>query len=126
MDVSRRGFSRRLLAVWIGGMTATSASVRAQEPPDRRDVTITIANGRFSPDRVEVNQNDLVRVTVRGDGTAHSFTVDDYRIIKRVPAGGSVTFDFRADRAGTFTFYCSISSEPGHDAKRGTLVVRGR
>ena len=43
-----------------------------------------------------------------------------------VPAGGSTTFEFRADRAGTFPFYCNLTSEAGHQMMHGELVVRGR
>ena len=61
-----------------------------------------------------------MKLTVRSEDIAHSFAIDEYRIVKRVPAGGSTTFEFRADRAGTFPFYCNLTSEPGHqdDARR--------
>ena len=61
-----------------------------------------------------------MKLTVRSEDIAHSFTIDEYRIVKRVPAGGSTTFEFRADRAGTFPFYCNLTSEAGpqDDARR--------
>src|SRR5687767_7879383 len=84
--------------------------VRAQEQaPNRPVFTLTAADGRFSPDRLEVRVDDLVRVTIQSSDIAHSFTIDEYRIVKRVPAGGATTFEFRADRAGTFRFYCNLS-----------------
>jgi heme/copper-type cytochrome/quinol oxidase subunit 2 len=92
--------------------------------PSRRDLTIVVADFRFTPDRIEAVQDDLVRLTVRSGDVMHSFNIDEYRIARRVPAGGSVTVEFRADRVGTFPFYCSISNEPGHDRNRGQLVVR--
>lgn len=99
--------------------------VRAQETaPNRREFTIAAAMSGFTPARIEVMQDDLVTVTVRSEDVAHSFTIDEYRIVKRVPAGGATTFEFRADRAGTFTFYCNLTSEPGHAAMKGQLVVR--
>jgi len=42
-----------------------------------------------------VAQDDLVKLTVRSEDIAHSFTIDEYRISKRVPAGGSTTFEFQ-------------------------------
>lgn len=80
----------------------------------------------FSPNRIEVNQDDLVKITVRSEDVAHGFAIDEYRISKRVPAGGSVTFEFRADRPGSFPFYCNLTNEGGHGEMQGQLVVRPR
>lgn len=113
------GFSRKIVGAGV------SRPVRAQEQaPNRREFNIAIRDGRFEPDRIEVTQDDLVTLTVTGDNVAHSFVIDEYRIVRRVPAGGRTTFQFRADRAGTFPFYCNITSEPGHGTHRGQLVVR--
>ncbi|MBM3778104.1 MAG: hypothetical protein FJW23_07670 [Acidimicrobiia bacterium] len=57
---------------------------------------------------------------------AHSFTLDEYRFPDGVPAGGVTTFELRADRAGTFVYYCGLTTDPGCRATRGTLVVRSR
>ena len=46
---------------------------------------------------------------------AYGFTIDQYRVSKRIPAGGSVTFEFRADKdPGTFPFYSNMTSDPRH------------
>lgn len=114
------------LAYVVSGRVASGfGRVRAQEQaPNRREFSLAIRDHRFEPDRIEVLQDDLVTLTVTGDNVAHSFVIDEYRIARRVPAGGTATFQFRADRAGTFPFYCNITSEPGHGAHRGQLVVR--
>jgi heme/copper-type cytochrome/quinol oxidase subunit 2 len=96
------------------------------QAPNRREFTITAKDFAFSPGGIEVMQDDLVTLTVRSEDIAHSFTIDEYRIVKRVPAGGATTFEFRADRAGTFTFYCNLTSEQGHASMKGQLVVRTR
>lgn len=103
------------------------ATVEGQEQaPNRRDFAITIRDYRFTPDRIEVTQDDLVKITLHADDQAHSFAIDEYRIVKRIPAGGSTTFEFRADRPGTFRFYCGMTSSEGHHRMRGQLVVRAR
>jgi heme/copper-type cytochrome/quinol oxidase subunit 2 len=43
-----------------------------------------------------------------------------------VPAGGSTGIEFRADRAGTFSFYSNLSNDARHSQMRGQLVVRPR
>jgi plastocyanin len=37
-----------------------------------------------------------------------------------------VTFEFRADRAGTFPYYCNLQVEDGCRQMRGVLVVNPR
>ena len=46
--------------------------------------------------------------------------------IRRIPAGETTTFEFRADRAGTFRFYSNLTGEGGHADMQGQLVVRAR
>jgi len=80
----------------------------------------------FAPARIEVFQGDLVRIELRTEDIAHSLTIDDYRIAKRVGPGQPVTFEFRAERAGTFPFYCDLQNEAGCRKMRGELVVKPR
>jgi cytochrome c oxidase subunit 2 len=126
-------FTRRsvaLMLVGAGGVLLagpTVARLLAQDQaPNRREFTIVGKDFQYSPTRIEVMQDDLVKLTVRSQDIAHSFTIDEYRISKRVPAGGSTTFEFQADRPGTFPFYCGLTNEPGHKMMHGQLVVRAR
>src|SRR5215831_173610 len=124
--MTRRSLVISILALG-GAMLACPVVERCfaqEQAPNRREFTITAKDFKFEPTRIEVMQDDLVKITVRSADIAHSFTMDDYRISKRVPAGGSTTFEFRADRAGTFPFYCALTSEPGHKMMHGELVVK--
>ena len=105
---------------------STALSPRQDQAPNRREFTIVAKDFQYSPTRIEVTQDDLVKLTVRSGDIAHSFMIDEYRISKRVPAGGSTTFEFQADRAGTFPFYCALTSDPGHKMMHGELVVRAK
>ena len=101
--------------------------VRAQEEAaTQREVTVTLRKFAFDPPRLEVGQDDLVKVVLHSTDIAHSFTVDAYRIAKRVGGGQTVTFEFRADRPGTFPIYCNLRQDDGCRQMRGTLVVRPR
>jgi heme/copper-type cytochrome/quinol oxidase subunit 2 len=116
-----------LLLVGLGGSLLAWPAAGAQEQaPNRREFTIVAKDFKYSPAHIEVMQDDLVKITVQSGDIAHSFNIDEYRIAKRVPAGGSTTFEFRADRAGRFPFYCSLTTEAGHHEMRGELVVRGK
>ena len=79
---------------------------------------------RWTPDRIEVSQDDLVRLTIRSEDIAYSFAIDEYRIVRRVPAGGTTSFEFRADRPGTFRFYSNLTSDRAHADMQGQLIVR--
>ena len=126
-------FTRRTAGVLLvgagAGLLAGPFVVRLfaqDQAPNRPEFTIVAKDYHYSPERIEVTQDDLVKLTVRSEDLAHSFSIDEYRIVKRVPAGGSTTFEFRADRPGTFRFYCNLTSEGGHSQMRGELVVRSK
>lgn len=107
-------------------LPAVTRLLAQEQAPNRPDFTIVAKEFHFAPDRIEVTQDDVVKLTIKSEDLAHSFSIDEYRIVKRVPAGGSTTFEFRADRAGSFPFYCNLTSESGHSQMRGTLVVRAK
>jgi cytochrome c oxidase subunit II len=107
----------------VGGLARPEAQDQA---PERHDVTITARDFRFSPNRVEVGRDDLVRLTIKSEDVAYGFTIDEYRVSKRVPAGGSVVLELRADREGTFPFYSNMTSDSRHSQMRGELIVRRR
>jgi cytochrome c oxidase subunit II len=125
-------FTRRTVGLVLLGagacVLAGPAVVRlfAQEAPNRREFTVVAKDFQFSPTRLEVMQDDLVKLTVRSEDVAYSLTIDEYRVAKRVPAGGSTTFEFRTDRAGTFPFYSNLTNDTRHSQTRGQLVVRPR
>ena len=43
-----------------------------------------------------------MKITLTTDDIPHSFTIDGYRIAKRVNPGQTVVFEFRADEPGRF------------------------
>ena len=109
-------FVRRVLA----------APAAQDQAPTRREFTVTARDYSFSPNRVEAQQDDLIKLTVQSADNAYGFTIDDYRVSKRVPAKGSTVIEFRADRPGTFAFYSNLSNDSRHAQMRGQLVVRPR
>jgi heme/copper-type cytochrome/quinol oxidase subunit 2 len=126
MKISRRTVGFALLGAGVCLLIWPRGVKGQEQAPNRREFTITAKNYEFSPSRIEVTQDDLVKITLRSTDEAHSFVIDGYRIMKRIPAGGSTTFDFRADKAGTFAFYCGMTSAEGHSRMKGELVVAAR
>ena len=101
----------------------TAAPGQGQAP---KTLSVTARRYTFSPARLEVTQGDIVTIELRTEDIAHSLTIDAYRVSKRVNPGQPVLFEFRADQAGTFPFYCNLQTEDGCRQMRGQLVVRPR
>ena len=118
--------TRTPLGLALAALLAVTAVAAQEQAPNRRDFTITASNHRFSPDRIEVSQDDLVKITLRAEGQPYSFAIDAYRIVKRAGAGQTITFELRADQPGTFTFYCNLTTDSGCKDMKGTLTVRAR
>ena len=105
---------------------AAPAAVAQDQAPTARPFPIVARRYRFDPPRIEVDQGDLVRIDLRTLDIAHSLTLDEYRIAKRVSPDSPVTLEFRADKAGRFPFYCNLQIEEGCRQMRGELVVKPR
>jgi heme/copper-type cytochrome/quinol oxidase subunit 2 len=109
----------------VGALVAaagTSSPARAQG--SAREFTINADQFAFAPLRIEVQKDDLVKITFAARDIAHSFTLDQYRIAKRAAAGQSVTFEFRADQVGTHRFYCNLTQDDRCRKMEGQLIVR--
>lgn len=112
---------RRILVAIL--LVASAAA--AQEPAqNRREFTVVARDHVFTPNTLDVSQDDLVKITLRSEERPTSFAIDAYRIIKRAGGGTSITFEFRADQPGTFTFYCNLTTDQGCKDMKGTLTVR--
>jgi heme/copper-type cytochrome/quinol oxidase subunit 2 len=104
------------------GVLATRPAARTQGTT--REFTIDADRFAFAPARIEVNKDDVVKITFTAKDIAHSFTIDNYRIAKRAAAGHTVTFEFRADQPGTHRFYCNLTIDDRCKRMEGVLVVR--
>ena len=116
-----------LVLAGVGALVVKAAPPAGQnQGPAPRPFSVTAKRYKFEPARLEVFQDDLVTIQLRTDDVAHSLTIDEYRIAKRVSPGHPVTFEFRADKPGTFPFYCNLQTEDGCRQMRGELVVQAR
>jgi cytochrome c oxidase subunit II len=123
VNISRRSWLRRA-CVATAAVLAGWRRTGAQEPDGLHRVSMTARRYEFDPAVIDVRRNDIVHITIASEDIAHSFTIDGYRIQKRIPPGGATTFEFRADEVGRFPFYCSMQADSGCREMRGELVVR--
>ena len=126
---SQRGTSA-VFVIIAGLLVSAAGSAVVATSQARRDFDIVARRYTFKVSgseaaEIHVNQNDLVHVTLSTDDIPHSFTIDEapYRLMKRAEPGKPVSFDFRADTAGRFRFYCNLTTEDRCKEMHGTLVV---
>lgn len=96
-----------------------------------REVTITARKDRwfFDPEIIEVNHGDRVIVTVvNEDNYDHGIAIDAFGVSQRMPAKGTIKFEFVATQAGQFPLYCSVPCGEGmvDGKKRGHFDMVGR
>ncbi|HEY7502066.1 MAG TPA: cupredoxin domain-containing protein [Vicinamibacterales bacterium] len=104
-------------AFWIRGTAGPRVQVR--------EIVVVGDDFAFAPSRIEVQKDDLVQIRFTAKDLAHSFTIDlPYRISKRAAGGQTVVFEFRADEAGRFPFYCNLKQDDRCKKMRGELIVR--
>jgi len=124
---SRKLLCRACAAVaLVVAAAACSGDAALAQEQGRHEIVISAKRYAFSQPRIEVAVNDVVKITLVAEDIPHSFTIDEYRVSKRAAPGRPVTFEFRADRAGTFPFYCNLTIEDGCRGMRGELVVTPR
>ncbi len=114
----------RWTALVLGATFGLTAAL-AQEGREAR-FSVSARKYAFTPALLEVQQDDLVRVTLTSSDIPHSFTIDKYRIAKRVEPGKTVVFEFRADQPGRFPIYCNLALDEKCKEMHGELVVKAR
>jgi heme/copper-type cytochrome/quinol oxidase subunit 2 len=112
-------------ALFTGVLLGWISAPHSQEAGER-NFSVSARKYAFAPTVIEVSQDDLVRITFTSDDIPHSFTIDKYRIAKRVERGKAVVFEFRADQAGRFPIYCNLAIDEKCREMKGELVVTSK
>ena len=112
-------------ALFVGLLLGWISAPHSQEAAER-SFSVSAHKYAFAPAVIDVNQDDLVRITFTTSDIPHSFTVDKYRIAKRVEPGKSVVFEFRADQPGRFPIYCNLATDERCREMKAELVVTGK
>ena len=127
--------ARRAIAAVLAMALAALTGGTAAGAQSRRDFTVTADHFAFrvsGPDAAEIRVvlGDLVRVTFDARDIPHSFTTVEstphYRIDRRAEPGKPVTFEFRADQAGTVPIRCTLATDAKCRQMTLSLVVDGK
>ncbi len=90
-------------------------------------VNVELHNFQFTPDRIQAQAGEKVRLVIKNDDTAlHTFTFEQAGINQSIPPGAERLIEFQAPAKGTYTFYCIPHSHDGGTSRQGmtgTLIV---
>ncbi|MGE3108605.1 MAG: Sec-dependent nitrous-oxide reductase [Phycisphaerales bacterium] len=91
-------------------------------------VTMTAVRSHFTPEHVEVNEGDTVTWRITAAETTqdatHGFCIGAYNINLSLEPGEFAEFTFKADRPGTYPYYCTEFCSALHLEMMGYLHVK--
>jgi cytochrome c oxidase subunit II len=87
-------------------------------------IQITAKKFEFSPAVIELRVGVPVVIELSSLDRKHGFALPDFKIDEQIEAGGVTRIRIVPDRAGTFSFHCSVFCGSGHEEMGGTIVVR--
>ena len=93
------------------------------KPPAKRTFTVTATEFSFAPSTITVKKGDVVQITMVNVVGKHGMAIPAFQVNRQVEEGQSVTFEFTADKVGTFPFFCNVLCGSGHREMTGSLIV---
>ena len=104
-------------------LPGTLPPVSTLPTPPVKEFNMTAMRFAFEPSTVTVNKGDQVVLHVTSTDVTHGISLPDYNILQTLPPGETKTMTFIADKAGQFTFFCSVLCGSGHSSMTGKLIV---
>ncbi|MEJ7764564.1 MAG: Sec-dependent nitrous-oxide reductase [Acidimicrobiales bacterium] len=91
------------------------------------EIYATLMRSHFTPGQISINVGDTVRLHLSNiettENATHTFTVPAYNIQATLDPGEVVSVEFKADRVGSFAFYCAQFCSALHMEMYGWLLV---
>lgn len=88
-----------------------------------KEFTVSGKNFSLTPNIINVQKGDKVKITFDNTGGFHDFKIDAYGLAtKQGQAPFQETLEFTADKVGRFEYYCSVGSHRSM-GMTGNLVV---
>ena len=102
---------------------AAPAARSAAQAPQVHEIQMTAKKYEFSPNPIRVKKGERVRLVITATDRDHGIKIEEFGVEQRLKKGVPTTVEFTADKAGTFTFKCSVHCGIGHGHMKGTLIV---
>lgn len=104
--------------------TSSNGAMKAENSASVKEFTVEGSNFSFTPNKLEVNKGDKVKITFKNSDGMHDFVLDEFNAKTPViQSGQQATVEFTADKAGTFQYYCSVANHRAMGMV-GTLTVK--
>jgi nitrous-oxide reductase len=91
-------------------------------------VHMTAVRSNFEPNKIEVNQGDLVTIYLTNieqtTNEIHGWALEEYNIQIAADPGETKTIEFVADKPGVFAYYCTKFCSALHQEMQGYLLVK--
>lgn len=117
--------------LYKGGITPAPAgqagqnsnSVLSAQNTNAKEFRVSGKNFSFAPSQIRVKQGETVRIVFDNAEGFHDLRIDGYNVgTKQIYEGNSEFVEFKADKTGSFEYYCSVGSHR-QQGMRGTLLV---
>ena len=110
-----------LLFVW-GCSDNNSQSVDTKVD---REITVTASNWKFEPSTINVKKGETIKLVVKSTTGTHGLAVSELNIkTKSIKPSKEETIIFKAEKTGTFPFYCNVYCGSGHKNMKGSIVIK--
>ena len=91
---------------------------------------MTLIRSHFTPDRIEVNEGDIVNLHLtsleQADDQTHGFSLNMYNINVSLEPGKHENISFVADKPGVYPMYCTEFCSALHLEMAGYFLVKPR
>lgn len=95
-----------------------------QSKVETKTFDISMSRFAFTPSVLNVSVGDTVVINATAKDTTHGISIPEFKVNLVVPKGTTQTTSFVADKAGTYTFRCSVYCGENHSEMTGTLIVK--
>lgn len=85
---------------------------------DAKEFTVNAFRFGYSPDILEVNKGDEVRIIINNTDALHGMIIPELKL------KGNDIIEFTADKTGEFNWYCANMCGGGHTQMQGKLIVK--
>lgn len=102
---------------------APSAPAVAPVSGGVQELSVTAKQFEFSPSTITVKKGVPVKLTITSQDVEHGFAIAEFNVNTKLQPGQAAVVEFTPDKAGEFTFFCSVVCGAGHGSMKGKLIV---
>lgn len=81
--------------------------------------------GNWYPNKISIPYNEDIRLIIKNiDAVTHGFAIPDFDVmVSEIKAGNVKVIEFKADKKGTFKYFCTVWCSDNHLEMSGEIVV---